>query len=172
MRFTLENGDLRDFRELFRPGNIWSSIRKDPEAMRFWHLLREVHGETWIQHGTGSVAKITVRQDRIKSVELLQGDQAEEILRHYGFQVPEEHHRRGRKFLKPGRLLTEALEEGWPHGFGIEPLSQRSAGDGVELYRYRLSWGGVLEVKTDGKGRIRSHRWFEGSDALDVLNGR
>ena len=172
MPFTLENGDLQDFRELFRPGNIWSSIREDPEAMRFWHVLREVPGEAWIQHGTGCVAVITVAHDRIESVELLQGERAEAMLRRYGFRVSDEQRRRGRKFLRPGRQITEAMEEGWPHGFGIEPLSQRGGGDGAELFRYRLSWGGVLEVKADKNGKIRSHRWYEGGEALDLIDGK
>ncbi len=169
MPFELADGDLQEFREIFRPGVIWPALREDHEAMRFWHILSESSGVVLIQHGTGAVVFLTIEGEQIAGVDLRQGREAESLLREKGFRVSREQRRRGKKVLRPGRKVEEAMAEGWPRGYGLEALRPVPAGEGHTFIRYRLSWGGVLEVEADHDGRVIRHRWHEGGDALDML---
>jgi hypothetical protein len=169
MPFELADGDLREFRKIFRPGVIWPALREDHEAMRYWHILNESSGEVLIQHGTGAVAFLTIEGERIAGVDLRQGREAESVLREIGFRVSHEQRRRGKKFLRPGSHVDEAMAEGWPRGYALATLPPVPSGERRTRIRYRLSWGGVLEIEADHDGRVIRHCWREGGDALDIL---
>jgi len=75
--FHLADGDLKDFREAFKVGNVWSWLREDAEAMRYWHVLSETAPEVRMHHGTGAFAVLSITDDRITDISLLQGSEAE-----------------------------------------------------------------------------------------------
>ncbi|MBN2587305.1 MAG: hypothetical protein JXA64_12080 [Candidatus Fermentibacteraceae bacterium] len=169
MCFRLSDGDLREFRDCFSAGSIWSRLREDAEAMRFWHVLGETASEVRMHHGTGAFAVLSITDDRITDISLLQGSEAEELLSREGLRVSPEDRRKAGRFLQRGRMAAEALEAAWPSGLGLEELPAGPASDGGELLRKRFSWGGVLEIETDPLGRIRGYRFREGGDAIDLL---
>ncbi|MCK5840566.1 MAG: hypothetical protein KAH31_00245 [Candidatus Sabulitectum sp.] len=168
--FFLTDGDLNEFRSFFKPGHIWSLLLKDAEGFRFWKILREVNGELWIQHGTGAVAHVFIDKDRIISVELLQEEQAEKILRKYGFPVSSDMRHRASKFLCSGKDVHSALLAAWSRLAGLSPLPPVLCDNGITLIRYRFSWQGILEVKVSPEGRVVSHLWYTAGDAMDILN--
>ncbi len=169
MDFHLADGDLKDFREAFKVGNVWSWLREDAEAMRYWHVLSETAPEVRMHHGTGAFAVLSITDDRITDISLLQGSEAEELLSREGLRVSPEDRRKAGRFLQMGRMAAEALDAAWPSGLGLEELPAGSAADSGELLRSRFSWGGVLEIETDPHGRIRGYRFYEGGDAIDLL---
>jgi hypothetical protein len=166
--FRLSEDDRKEFRGTFLTGRKWSRLRDDGELMRFWHVLREEPGRVLVQHGTGAVAFISIEDDRISRVRIAEGPEAESILRGKGFRISRETRRRAGKFLRHGRRAADAMQEAWPGGLGYEELSVERAGDG-KLYRYRFSWGGLLELKTDANDRIRDYSLIEGGAALDTI---
>lgn len=168
--FSLMDGDMNEFRNFFKSGHIWSRLLKDREGFRFWKILREFNGELWIQHGTGAIAHIIVDEDRIISVELLQEEQAESILRKYGFSVSPDMHDQARKFLRPGKDVHAALLAAWPHLAGLAPLPSVSCDNDATLIRFRFAWRGILEVKASLEGKVVSYIWYTAGEAIDIVN--
>ena len=166
--FKLSGGDLEEFRRVFKVGNIWSRLRDDGEAMRFWHVLSETPSGVRMHHGTGAVALLTVKDDRILDVMLLQGSEAEEVLRKEGLRISGENRAKAGKYLRRSRIASVAMNDAWPSGRGLQKLPCEASGSG-ELLRFRLSWSGVLEVETDSRGRIESYRFHEGGAAIDLI---
>ncbi len=168
MRFSLAEGDLIEFREYFKPGCIWSCLRGDPEALRFWKILRETDDGVLMHHGTGAVAILTMKKGRLNEVSLLQGRDAEEVIRREGFRMSAENRLKVKKHLRAGAVVKEVLGEAWPLAGQITHLFSTDLPGGVKLLYYRFSWGAILEITADENGRIRSRRCLEGGEALDV----
>ncbi len=166
--FRLEEGDKKEFNLIFRPGALWSFLREDHEALRFWNILRESGSEILMHHGTGAVARIELEDGRLKDVVLLQNGDAEEVMRREGFRVSGQNRKKTEKHIRTGRPVQEALREAWPRKGQIKPLTTVELPEGGRLLRYSFAWGAVLEIEADRSGRIRKRRLLEGGDALDA----
>lgn len=166
--FRLVEDDKREFDLIFRPGVLWSLLREDHEALRFWNLLRESPKEILMHHGTGAVARMTLENGRLKDVLLLQNGDAEDVMRREGFRVSEENRRKTKKYIRTGMPVDKALMEAWPLRGQITPMPPVQLSDGAELLRYMFAWGAVLEIEADREGRIRKRRLLEGGEALDA----
>lgn len=158
---SLTHGDLADFKERFEVGVLVVRSLDDPESMRFWHILNRKPGEAIMQHGTGAVAVLGVYEGRISSVQLFQGEDAVPLLEEYGFRV------------SPGvrRLISSLLSRREPPAAALSSLSflEKLPRTVQGVLHYRLSWGGILAVRLSSSGRVSSHRWLTGGEALAFM---
>jgi len=169
MYFKLSSGDLKEFRGVFQVGNVWSWLRDDGEAMRFWHVLSETPSKVRMHHCTGAVVLFSIKDDRISGIRLLQGSEAEEVLRTEGLRISSEIRSKAGQYLRRGREAAVALDDAWPSGRGLQQLPGKTTDSEGGLLRFRFSWGGVLEVETDSLGKIESYRFHEGGAAVDLI---
>jgi len=159
MEFRLDQGEERDFRDLFKPPFSWSHVRRD-EEMRHWRVLTEEPKLVRLMHKSGAVALLTCDGDRATSVDLVQGPEAEPIVRRHAFQADAALKARFSQAFAPGRPATEAARL---LGSGTTALET-----GPNRATWRTAEGPVIEAELDGD-RVRTARLLTGGDALDRI---
>ncbi len=160
MDFALAAGDKKDFEDAFRPPFDWSRQRED-EALRGWRTLDASPRALHLMHGTGAVAIFTWNGDRVTAVALLEGAQAEAVVRRLGFPAPAELQRRVRKAFRAGRPVDEAAKEAFR-----QPVAQLPPRDALRWYR--SPEGALVEVRVED-GRVTGVELRTGGAALDLL---
>ena len=166
--FRLSHDDRAAFLADFEPPFRWSRLNCG-ECLRFWHVIHMEPGRILLQHGTGAVAILTRQDDLVSRVELVEGEAAEPHLRNHAFQVGDDLRERFRRALTVGRPAYAAMKAAATPSSGVTALDRIVEPDGKERWRYRASWGGVLEVRVDTDGAVLGHRWHTGGEALDLL---
>ena len=160
MRFTLPSRDKQDFEDAFRPPFDWSRLRED-EVLRGWRTLDASPCAVYRMHGTGAVAIFTLDGDRVTAVEILEGAQAEAVVRRLGFPAPKELQRRVREAFRPGRPVDEAAAAAFR-----QPVAQLPPREGLRWYR--SPEGAIVEVREED-GRVSGVQLRTGGAALDLL---
>ena len=160
MDFALAPCDKRDFEEACLPPFDWSRLRGD-EVLRGWRTLDASPRVLHLMHGTGAVAIFTLAGDRVTAVELLEGAQAEAVVRRLGFPAPKDLQRRVREAFRLGRPVDEAAAAAFR-----QPVAQLPPRDGLRWYR--SPEGALVEVREEN-GRVRGVQLRTGGAALDLL---
>jgi hypothetical protein len=160
LAFALAAGDKKDFEDAFRPPFDWSR-RREEEALRGWQTLDASPRALHLMHGTGAVAMFTWDGDRVTAVALLEGAQAEAVVRRLGFPAPKDLQRRVRKAFRIGRPVDEAAAAAFR-----QPVAQLPPRDGLRWYR--SPEGALVEVQVED-GRVSGVALRTGGAALDVL---
>ncbi len=160
MDFALTSRDKQDFEDALCPPFDWSRRRGD-EELRFWRTIDASPRALHLMHGTGAVAIFTLDGDHVTAVALLEGAQAEAVVRRLGFPAPKELQRRVREAFRVGRPIDEAAAAAFR-----QPVAQLPPRDGLRWYR--SPEGAVVEVREDA-GRVAGVQLRTGGAALDLL---
>ena len=150
---------------VFEPPFDWGFLRTH-EVLRRWHVFLEDTHRVLLLHSSGAVQELTLDPSgRATRRELLEGAEAEAVLRREGFPVSDAHRVWVQGSLKRGTPLEAALDAKFPRRIGLHRLRTAES----TLHRYRFGLDGALEVRVDDEGRVRTTRILTDSDAFDAI---